>query len=284
MIDLHTHSTASDGSFTPSALMHAASKRSVTAIALTDHDTAAGLEEAEKAAAALGIRFIPGIELEIVWNSPGVFHLLGLGFKHLSPLFITAVEGIARSREERNLEIVERMNKEGIAVNYDEIKAFAGCANNSHGYKNSIGRPHFASFLIDRKIVKDREQAFLRYLARGKPFFIPKAGMEFEKAVEIIKGAGGIAILAHPMSLYTAWGRLPGLLKSLKDKGLDGIEAWHPVAKVSSCHRLEELGKKLDFIITAGSDFHGEGRLDRRIGYTAGNKKIDEAYLEAIIK
>ena len=278
MIDLHTHSAASDGSFTPSALMEEAAKRSVTAIALTDHDTAAGLEEAEKAAKAHSIRFIRGIELEISWNSHGDFHLLGLGLKQLSPSFIKAVEGIAGRREERNLEMVERMKKAGIDVSYDDIKALTGSSGYSHGNKNSIGRPHFASFLVNRKIVKNREQAFLRYLGKGKPFFIPKTGLEYVKAVEIIKESGGITVLAHPMSLYTGWGRLPALVKGLKDSGLDGIEAWHPVAKVSSCHRLEEMGKKLELIITAGSDFHGESRPDRKIGLTAGGKKIDDSY------
>ena len=286
MIDLHTHSTASDGSFSPSSLMEEAAKRSLSVIALTDHDTAAGLQEAEKAALALGIRFIPGIELEIVWNSGADFHLLGLGLRQLSPGFTAAVEEIARRREDRNLEIVEKMNKAGIAVSYDEIRAFSDCnydPNAPKSSRHSIGRPHFASFLVMRKIVKNREQAFSHYLSRGKPFFTPRIGMEFEKAVEIIRESGGITVLAHPMSLYIGWDRLPDLLKSLKDKGLDGIEAWHPAATVSSCSRLEELGKKLKLLITAGSDFHGETRSDRKLGFTAGGRKIDESFLEGIL-
>ena len=259
MIDLHTHSSASDGSFSPSALMEEAVKRSLSAIALTDHDTAAGLKEAERAALSLGIRFIPGIELEIAWNSSSDFHLLGLGLKNISHGFTAAVESIAQSREERNIEIVEKMKKAGIDVTYDDIRALSGYtkAQRPEGkYKHSIGRPHFASFLVKKRLVKNREQAFLKYLARGKPFYIPKERMEFDKAVEIIKESGGIAVLAHPMSLYTGWGKLPDLILSLKDRGLDGIEAWHPQAKVSSCQRLEDLGKKLELIITAGSDFH----------------------------
>ena len=279
MIDLHTHSSASDGSFSPSALIEEAVKRSLSAIALTDHDTAAGLKEAERTALSLGIRFIPGIELEIVWNSASDFHLLGLGLSKPSPGFTAAVEKIAKSREERNLEMVEKMNKAGIDVTYDDIRALSGCAKPEGKYRPSIGRPHFASFLVKKKLVKNREQAFIRYLARGKPFYIPKERMEFEKAVEIIKESGGIAVLAHPMSLYTGWGKLPDLILSLKNRGLDGIEAWHPQAKASSCYRLEELGKKLELFITAGSDFHGESRPDRKLGYTAGGKKIDDSYL-----
>ncbi|MCL2319670.1 MAG: PHP domain-containing protein [Treponema sp.] len=291
MIDLHTHSTASDGSFSPSALMKEAAKHSISAIALTDHDTVNGLEEAAQTAGELGIRFIPGVELEIIWredssyagavNAGGEFHLLGLGLNRLTPDFLAAVEELARRREERNLEIVDRMNKAGIAASYDEIRVLAGVPE-SHGpmdYGHSIGRPHFAAFLAKRKIVRNREQAFTRYLGRGKPFYIPKAGLEFERAVTAIHGSGGIAVLAHPMSLYVSWGRLPDLIKNLKEKGLDGLEAWHPSTKVSACKRLEALGKSLGLSVTAGSDFHGEARPDRKLGITAGGKKIDEALI-----
>ena len=285
MIDLHTHSTASDGSFTPSALMGEAAKRGISAIALTDHDTVDGLEEAAGAACALGIRFIPGVELEILRDadSSGEFHLLGLGINRISPDLLAAIAELARRREARNLEIVDRMNKAGIAVSYDEIRALAGEAEPTgpKGHSHSIGRPHFAAFLVKRKIVRNREQAFIRYLGRGKPFYIPKAGLEFERAAALIQGSGGIAVLAHPMSLYLAWGRLPDYIKNLKERGLDGIEAWHPTAKVSACRRLAELGKTLDLCITAGSDFHGEARPDRKLGITAGGKKIDESFLSS---
>ena len=288
MIDLHTHSTVSDGSFTPSALMEEAAKRGLSAIALTDHDSSAGLEEAAKAAKEHGIRFIPGIEMQIVWNgeSGGEFHLLGLAITRPSPGFKAAVEEVARRREERNLIIIDKMNKAGINVSYDEIRAIAigpnCCEPELAGRKYSIGRPHFADFLVKQKVVKNREQAFIRYLGRGKPFYMPKAGLEFERAAEAIKESGGIAVLAHPMSLYVAWGRLPALIENLKERGLDGLEAWHPTAKVSSCRRLEELGKKLRLLITAGSDFNGEARAGRKLGITAGGKKIDDSFLAAI--
>lgn len=276
MIDLHTHSSASDGSYSASGLVEKAARVGISALALTDHDTIGGIEEAATAAREQGIRFIPGIELEIEWNreSGGEFHLLGLSIEKFSSDFTAAVEELARRRQERNLEMVDRMNRAGIAVTYDEIKSIS----NGH----SIGRPHFAAFLKKRKIVKNMEQAFARYLGRGKPFFIPKAGLEFKRAVEIIHGSGGLTVLAHPMSLYIAWGRLPDFIFGLKEKGLDGLEAWHPSAKVSACKRLEALGKKLGLCITAGSDFHGEGRPDRKLGITAGGRKIDESFLEAI--
>jgi hypothetical protein len=280
MIDLHTHSKASDGSLSPSTLIAEAAKRGLSTIALTDHDTIEGNDEAAKAAIGQGIRFIPGIELEIAWNHGGEFHLLGLGINKPSPGFFAAVEELSR-RHERNMEMVERMNKAGIDFSYDEVISLAlgPEAYRSNLRRCSIGRPHFAAFLARKKVVKNQEQAFLRYLGKGKPFFIPKAGLEFELAAKLIQESGGIAVLAHPMSLYVSWGQLPPLIENLKEKGLDGLEAWHPNAKVSACKRLEALGKKLELCITAGSDFHGEARPDRKLGITAGGKKMDESLI-----
>jgi predicted metal-dependent phosphoesterase TrpH len=277
MIDLHTHSSASDGSLGPGALIGEAVKQGLRAIALTDHDTVQGLEEAKKAAKAGGIVFIPGIELEILRSRKdegGEFHLLGLGLRRLSPSFTEAVAELSRRREKRNLEILDRMHELSIEVEYADIKALSG--------GHSVGRPHFAAFLVNRGMVKNREQAFSRYLARGKPFYVPKEGLEFDEAAAAVKSAGGIAVLAHPMSLYVAWGRLPELVKNLKERGLDGLEAWHPAAKIRSCRRLEELGKTLGLYITEGSDYHGEARPGRRLGFSSRDRKIADSVLEAL--
>ncbi|MDR0562212.1 MAG: PHP domain-containing protein [Spirochaetaceae bacterium] len=271
MIDLHTHSTASDGSLSPATLISRAHQQGLTAIALTDHDTIAGLEEAEAEARSRGIGFIPGIEIEITWE-PGEFHLLGLGILRPSPQFSEAITELVRLREARNREIIRKMQEAGMPVCYEDILGFSAGP--------CIGRPHFAALMVSRRIVKNREQAFDQYLGKGRPFYVPKEGLEFLRAVDIIKDSGGIAVLAHPMSLYIAWGRLPELIKDLRDQGLDGIEAWHPTAKVHSCKRLEALGKSLGLLITAGSDFHGESRPDRKLGITAGNRKIEAALLE----
>ncbi|MDR1899060.1 MAG: PHP domain-containing protein [Treponema sp.] len=283
MVDLHTHSTSSDGDLSPAELIEEAVNRGLSAIALTDHDTINGLTNARNEAALRGIRFIPGIELEIRWNPPqgvaglgpgGEFHLLGLGITRPSPAFIDGIAELARRREERNREILDRMRELGVEADYEEIRAFSG--------GHSVGRPHFASLLVRRKIVKNVEQAFARYLGAGKPFYVPKAGLDFERAAALIRESGGIPVLAHPMSLYVAWGRLPDLIRSLRDRGLAGVEAWHPTARVHACRRLEELGKALGLYITAGSDFHGAVRPDRRLGVTAGGRRIEDSVLEAI--
>ena len=286
MIDLHTHSNASDGNLSPSVLVEEASKRAISVLALTDHDNIQGLEEASRAARERGILFVPGIEFEINWkeDAPGEFHLLGLGINKPSPGFIAAVEDMFQRREKRNLEMVKKMNSEGISFSYDDVKAFAG---GDSVFRPSVGRPHFAALLVKRKIVKNTDQAFKRYLGKGKPYYIPRIGLEFEKALEVIHESGGIALIAHPMSLYVAWGRLTDLIKNLKERGLDGLEAWHPAAKTSACQRLKELGEKLGLYVSAGSDFHGENIPARKLGFTGGGKKIteslfDEAFLETI--
>jgi predicted metal-dependent phosphoesterase TrpH len=273
MIDLHTHSTASDGSLSPALLIDEAVKSGLSAIALTDHDTIDGLPEAEAASMERRIRFIPGIEIAVTWE-PGECHLLGLGLKNLTAHFLETIAGLSRAREKRNREILKRMNELGFAAEYEDIAALAG--------GTSIGRPHFAAFLVKQKVVRTSEQAFERFLAKGRPLYVAKEGLGFSEAAALIKESGALTILAHPLSLYVAWGRLPIVIESLRDQGLDGIEAWHPTAKVTACRRLEELGKKLGLFITAGSDFHGAARPNQKLGLTAGKRRIEDSFLEAL--
>ena len=295
MVDLHTHSNASDGDLSPSQLMREAQKKGISVIALTDHDTLGGLEEAKNEANALGLRFIPGIEISIHWTkSPGVsglgpggeMHLLGLGLNSPNPAFLAGIAELSRRREERNLKILDNMNALGIEASWDDFLVESGLTrSNPDGVPVSplsIGRPHFANFLVNRKIVRNRDQAFARYLKPGKPLYAPKSGLPFDQAVAIIRGSGGIPVLAHPMSLYVAWGCLPDLVKALKDRGLMGIEAWHPIAKARTCRRLEELGTSLGLYITEGSDYHGATRLGRSLGFSNKGREISDAVLEAI--
>jgi predicted metal-dependent phosphoesterase TrpH len=277
MVDLHTHSNASDGELSPGLLVQEAAKQGFCAIALTDHDTINGLENARLEAEQAKIRFIPGIEIDIRISGlgpGGEFHLLGLGIRRPSPAFLTAVDELARRREARNREILDRMRKMGIEASWEDIQELSG--------GRLLGRPHFASYLINRKIVKNQEQAFARYLGVGKPLYIPRENLRFEEAAALIRESGGIPVIAHPMSLFISWGRLPDMLKDLKNRGLMGLEAWHPTAKPGSCRRLEELGKSLGLYITEGSDFHGSVRPERKLGFSSKGRKIKDAVLEAI--
>ena len=286
MVDLHTHSNVSDGDFSPPLLIREAVKRGLSAIALTDHDTINGLESARTEALAAGFRFIPGIEININWKSekspqevPGLgpggeFHLLGLGISRPSNDFLAAVGELSRRREVRNREILDKMHELSIEASWEELLALSG--------GHSLGRPHFASLLIKRNIVRNQEQAFARYLGAGKPLYVPKEGLAFEQAAALIRESGGISVLAHPMSLFIAWGRLPDLLKTLKNRGLMGLEAWHPTARPGSCRRLEDLGKSLGLYITEGSDFHGLVRPERKLGCSNRGREIKDSVLDAI--
>lgn len=270
MIDLHVHTTASDGQYSPAQIIEKAAEKNIKVIAITDHDTTAGLTEARAAGQQFGVTVVGGIEINITFPS-GEFHLLGLGLKEPSPSLNNIVENVIKNRNERNFEMIQKMQADGLGISMEELQAdFPGTV---------LGRPHFAAELVKHGVVKTRQQAFDQYLARGRKWYVPRVCTNLDEAIVAIRESGGVPVVAHPMSLYLSWGRLPDFLFDCYEKGVVGIEAFHPGARVTECLRLEELGRKLGFIITAGSDFHGEKiRADRKLGHTAGGKKIDDKY------
>lgn len=273
MIDLHTHSTASDGAYAPAELVEKAHAQGVSALALTDHDSLAGLPEAERRAAELGMRFIRGVEIEISF-APGEFHLLGLDLKDTEGALSQAAVRLAKSRDERNRSVFCLLASAGLEEDYDQF-----LKENGGGM---IGRPHIANLMVKRRFAKSKQDAFDRFLAKGRPFYVPKACLDLSEAVGLIHEAGGLAIVAHPLSLFVSWSRMRNLMAEWVELGLDGIEAWHPTAKAKDCARLEAMGREFCFRISAGSDYHGPSRPDRRLGYTAGDKPIGEEFLAAI--
>ncbi len=277
MIDLHVHTTASDGQYTPAQIIEKASEKNIKVIAITDHDSFAGVNEAMTAGEKLGVKVIPGIELNISFPT-GEFHLLGLGINNPSDSLKCIVENVIKYRNERNQTIISKMNEDGVQITLDELLT---------DFPNTvIGRPHFAAELVKHGVVKTRQQAFDQYLGRGRKWYTPRICTNLDEAIVAIRESGGVPVVAHPMSLYLSWGKLPDMLKDCYDKGVAGIEAFHPGARVTECLRLEELGRKIGFIITAGSDFHGEKiRADRKLGHTCGGKKIDDKYyFEELLK
>ncbi len=272
MIDLHSHSSASDGILSPADSARYAAEKNLTVWALTDHDTTDGLSDAAKVCLETGVNFIPGIEINISWPT-GEFHLLGLGLRRCSDELKSVIEYLTEDRRTRNLQIVEKMNNDGFKCTLQEIE---DCFTASQ-----IGRPHFADFLVKKGVVKNRQEAFNRYLAKGKSWYTSHNGEDLETAVEAIKTSGGVPVLAHPMSLYVSWGKMEEVLERIRNMGVMGLEAFHPGARTSECFRLEEVARKLGMIVTAGSDFHGKGvRADRHLGKTCGDKKIDNRFWE----
>lgn len=270
MIDLHVHTTASDGQYSPTEIIEKAASKNISLMAITDHDTAAGIDEAAKAAKKNNITLIPGTELNISFPT-GEFHLLGLGFTHISPSLQSIFDKLIQDRNNRNYQIIEKMKSAGIEISLEEIQT---------DFPNTIiGRPHFAAELQKKGIVKTRQQAFDQYLAKGRPMYVERTGANLDESIVAIKESGGVPVIAHPMSLYLSWGKLPDQLINFYERGVLGMEAFHPGARVTECLRLEELAKKIGFFVTAGSDFHGEKiRADRKLGHTCGNKKIEERF------
>ncbi len=268
MIDLHLHSSASDGSLSPKELIEYGANKNLSVMALTDHDTIAGLSEAEESSKENNIIFVPGIELSIQWPT-GEFHLLGLGIKKASSSLLDIIAFLRKARNTRNEEIVKKMQSYGINTSVEELKNMFST--------ESLGRPHIADFLVSKKIVKTRQKAFDKFLARGKPFYEPKVGANLDEAIIAIKDSGAIPVLAHPLSLYQSWGKIEPILQDIFDRGVEGLEAWHPGVREVEAKRLEAMGKNIGYFITGGSDFHGEHvRSDRKIGRTSGGKVIEE--------
>lgn len=272
MIDLHTHTTASDGQYTPEELVYKAAEKNISVLAITDHDTISGLEEGAEACRKTGITFVPGIEINI--QRPNCeFHLLGLGLNlnGISESLNKLLKGLIESRHERNEFIVSKMRSSGIKTTVEEIQA--------EFPDQVLGRPHFASWLTNHNYVKNRQAAFDKFLARDRPWYVERTGADLDEAVKAIYESGGVPVIAHPLSLYLSWSKIEPVLADFFEHGVKGMECFHPGARVTECLRLQEIARKLGFFVTAGSDFHGEKvRSDRRPGHTCGGKIIEDKY------
>ncbi len=272
MVDLHSHSTASDGELSPASLVDLACESGISALALTDHDTTSGLDEAVEQAKKRNICLIPGVELDIDFR-PGEFHLLGLGLKNYREGELARfLADIRERRNKRNTEMIFRMQADGVPISLEELK--------KGSEKNVIGRLHIARRLIELKMASSVPEVFERWLGPGKPYYVAKDRPSLEEALRAIHGAGGKAVVAHPMSLWLSWGRLARNLEEWTQMGLDGVEARHSGASRTQARRLEELARQNGLFITGGSDFHGSSRPDRKLGYGAEGKTIPDSFLD----
>jgi len=270
MIDLHTHTTCSDGTLSPAELVRKAVDTGLSALAVTDHDTTDGLDEALEEARGGSLRIIPGIEIEVQFH-PGEFHLLGLGLSDWKGPLAVAMEEIKQRRHERNLWILDRMREEGWDISYEDVRKQAD--------SDLIARPHFAAALVEKRIVRNTKQAFEKYLATGRPFYTRKEALPLDEAVGLIKSAGGRPVIAHPLSLYLSWGKLPAKLEEFREIGLEGLEAFHPGANKRKAERLVQLADKLGLFVTGGSDYHGDMRKDRQLGKSSDGRTVPDEYL-----
>lgn len=283
MIDLHVHSNKSDGSFTPAELVELAVQKKLSAFALTDHDTIDGLQEAleaarvynETGATASGphqpLEVIPGIEFSTEYLGKDV-HIVGLFIRFDSPLFQNRIREFVDSRIHRNRKMCQRLREAGIDITYEQLlEEFPGCV---------ITRSHYARFLYEHGYIRTLKEAFDRYIGDNCYCFVPREKITPGQAVRLIREAGGLSILAHPILYRLSDSALSTLVRELKEEGLDGIEAIYSTYSPGEEQAIRSLATRFDLLISGGSDFHGAVKPGLELGTGYGKLAVDEEILE----
>ncbi|GAA5114851.1 PHP domain-containing protein [Alloalcanivorax gelatiniphagus] len=257
-IDLHTHSSASDGTDTPADLVREAKAAGLDVVGLTDHDAMSGWGEAQRAADEVGITLVPGLEISTKFRHRGV-HLLGYLPDPAYPPLVAALDRVLAGRTERTPAIVAALRAHGVEVTEDDVRRESGGSV-------AAGRPHVADALVRLGIVADRTEAFATLLNPGRPGYIDRYAVPLEEMIPLLTAAGGVPVIAHP------WGRSGGTvldeaaLASLKEIGLAGIEVDHQDHPPEARARLRSLAADLDLVVTGSSDHHGLGKIDHDLG------------------
>ena len=270
-IDLHVHTTASDGTASPAEAVKLAKAAGLSAIAITDHDTVSGYAEAAEAGKALGVEVIPGIEISTKYGR--AVHILGYYIDPDSDKLAPVLEWVVRDRDERNRKMAELMAADGLPVSYEEMHRRFGAV---------IGRPHFAEVLVELGLAKDVRDAFDRYVEKGQKYYLPRNFLSIERSVEIIREAGGIPVLAHPFQYKLDDAGLRELIEHCMESGLKGIECRYSGYSTEQSKYLGRLAEEYGLIKTGGSDFHGENKKHISIGTGTGTLEVPYQYLEKL--
>lgn len=269
MIDLHTHSTASDGSLTPTELVSLARDAGLAALALTDHDTTAGLAEACAAGREMGVEVIPGCELS-VGEGKRSMHIVGLYLPEHPARLAEALDFVIRARSNRNQQIVDKLNEQGVDVTLEEIRAEA---------EGTVGRPHFAKVLLDKGVVNSFQQAFDVWLGNEGKAYVPRTRLTAAQALEVLKAEGATPVLAHPYLLGLSAPELDRRVAELKEMGLEGIEAFYTEHSQSQTEQYKGLAKKHGLVLSGGSDFHGDPKPQVSLGVGRGGLRVPDQVL-----
>lgn len=274
LIDLHTHTTYSDGSVSPEELIAMAASHGARAIAITDHDTIAGLAEGREAAERFGIEFINGIEISAEYSS-GTMHILGYYIDDGSALLNSKLRELVAARDKRNPEIALRLQALGFDISYEAVAQIAG--------SDLVGRPHFARLMVEKGYAESMQDAFNRFLAKGAPAYVEKKRLSPAEAITLIRDAGGIAVLAHPYQLNLASAdEIDRLVAELASLGLDGIEAIYSRHSQAEREFYSEVAARHGLLITGGSDFHGTYKPDISIVIGKGDLNVSYDLLEVL--
>lgn len=258
--DFHTHSIASDGVLTPAELISAAAREGVTELALTDHDTLAGLDEARTAAQTAGLTLIPGVEISVTWDKR-LLHIVGLGVDADAPALVNGLANLQRTRAERGMTIARRLERHGLEGATDGVRELARGAEPT--------RTHFARWLVATGAAKTAQQAFRRWLAPGRPAYVGTTWAGLEEACDWIRGAGGVSVVAHPGRYKLTRVRMARLLDEFRAHGGQALEVVRAGADVREIDELADWARRFDLAGSVGSDFHEPGRSWQRLGRLA---------------
>lgn len=273
--DMHTHSTASDGTMTPSEIAIYAKKLGLRAIALTDHDTLSGLREFCFECEKLGVEGIPGIELGAKYKSE--MHILGLFVDFENKDFAHTVDTLAKARTIRNYEMLKLFSENGFNITEEDIL-------NGKESMDTCGRVHFAAALVKKGYVKELNEAFEKYIAKGKPFYVSRKTLPPKETIELIHSAGGLAVLAHPIFISENKDELRALLTELKSYGLDGVESMYNSYSDAFSELCMKLCSELNLLPTGGSDFHADNKPLIPLGIVNENKSVPYYIVENLKK
>ena len=260
-VDLHTHSLYSDGSLSPRDLVALGLENRLRCLALTDHDTVEGVPELLRAGEELGLFVLGGVEISATLRGHTI-HVLGYGIEDSLEPLQEWLRPVQEGRANRNRVILGKLNDLGIAISEEELAAVST--------DGQTGRPHFARLMVQKGAVASVDEAFGRYLARGKPAWAPRFSYSATEAIEIIHKLGGKAVWAHPGTLDPDFAAIAPVLQELAGQGLDGVEAHYPAHSRALRKKIEEAGAKLGLWATGGSDFHGATRPTRRMARAKG--------------
>jgi 3',5'-nucleoside bisphosphate phosphatase len=277
-VDLHCHSTASDGTLAPAEVVRLARRNDLSALSLTDHDTIGGIEEAAAEAAKLGIDFLPGIEISCEFDT-GTMHLLGYGVEPGSEILRDLTRRLLAARDDRNPRIIRRLNELGLAITMAEVEAEAGGAAGA-----VVGRPHIAAILVRKGYVNSIKQAFDVYLGVGAAAYFDKERIPPREAFDLIHRSGGLPVLAHPVQLRTGNdAQLERIIKDCKDMGLVGLEVMHSDHNADLVDKYSALAEKFGLLKTGGSDFHGTNKKNIDLGFVAG-RRVPRVWYDALVQ